>query len=249
MAPCSPYYILGSTCDTFVVYRQLQNVGSAAWYQLGLGSLHSPDRWTKQVTEIQCSRAILPKLWSKWTGSHHFCGIRSSLHERQLVGRWGERLSEARLIYQENIQNGQKTPWKLLRGVIIIKMLMQADMESWWVLTLWRLSPNSNLLHIKIAYPDIVDAIKQQLESLCEASAPVTLVIVRATAVVVILNMAPEIFKKEAKDGLKFWCLDSFLWGWLHGTMLWSEQRAMRVAHKLPDDTYASAHFFTWHMG
>jgi hypothetical protein len=29
MAPCSPYYILGSTCDTFVVYRQLQNLGSA----------------------------------------------------------------------------------------------------------------------------------------------------------------------------------------------------------------------------
>jgi hypothetical protein len=28
-APCSPYYIFGSTCDTFVVYRQLQNLGSA----------------------------------------------------------------------------------------------------------------------------------------------------------------------------------------------------------------------------
>jgi hypothetical protein len=98
------------------------------------------------------------------------------------------------------------------------------------------MSPNSNLLHIKAAYPDVVNAIKQRLESLREASAPVTLVTVRATAVAVILNMAPEIFEKEAKDGSKFQCSDSFLQGWLHGTMLWSEQHATRAAHKLPDD-------------
>jgi hypothetical protein len=51
-----------------------------------------------------------------------------------------------------------------------------------------------------------------------------------------ILKMAPEIFKKKAKDGFSFRCSDSYLHQWLHGTILWSEQRATRAAHKLPTD-------------
>jgi hypothetical protein len=39
MAPCLSYYIPCSACDTFVVYRQLQNERSAAWNQLGFGHI------------------------------------------------------------------------------------------------------------------------------------------------------------------------------------------------------------------
>jgi hypothetical protein len=48
--------------------------------------------------------------------------------------------------------------------------------------------------------------------------------------------MAPEIFDQRAKDGSKFCCSDSFLRKWLHETMKWSERKATRAAHKLPDD-------------
>jgi hypothetical protein len=48
--------------------------------------------------------------------------------------------------------------------------------------------------------------------------------------------MAPEIFEQQTKDGSSFRCSDSYLRQWLHGTLLWSERRATRAAHKLPDD-------------
>lgn len=48
--------------------------------------------------------------------------------------------------------------------------------------------------------------------------------------------MAPEIFDQRAKDGSKFCCSDSFLRKWLHETMKWSERKATRAVHKLPDD-------------
>ena len=85
-------------------------------------------------------------------------------------------------------------------------------------------------------YPDVVDAISTQLECLRDAAAPITLVTVRGIVVATILNMAPEIFDKKAADGSTFRCSDSFLRQWLHGTLLWSERRATRAAHKLPDN-------------
>jgi hypothetical protein len=74
------------------------------------------------------------------------------------------------------------------------------------------------------------------LEQLRDAAAPITLVTVRGVVVATILKMAPEIFEKQSKDGSTFRCSNSFLRHWLHGTMLWSEQRATRAAHKLPED-------------
>jgi hypothetical protein len=50
MAPCSSYYILGSTCDTFVVYMQLQSLGFDI--NLALGSLHSPDKRYQIEAEV-----------------------------------------------------------------------------------------------------------------------------------------------------------------------------------------------------
>jgi hypothetical protein len=54
--------------------------------------------------------------------------------------------------------------------------------------------------------------------------------------VATILKMAPKIFDKQVKDGSAFHCSDSFLRKWLHRTLLWSEQKATRAAHKLPND-------------
>lgn len=48
--------------------------------------------------------------------------------------------------------------------------------------------------------------------------------------------MAPEIFEKQAADGTKFRCSDSYLRTWLHETMSWSTRRATRAAQKLPDN-------------
>ena len=48
--------------------------------------------------------------------------------------------------------------------------------------------------------------------------------------------MAPEIFEQKAQDGTTFRCSDSFLRKWLHETMNWSERKATRAAHKLPDN-------------
>ena len=75
-------------------------------------------------------------------------------------------------------------------------------------------------------------------------AAPITLVTVRGIAVITILKMAPEIFKKQAKDRTSFHCSDSYL-QWLHGTLLWSELWVMRAAQKLPDDwEYLYEHAF-----
>jgi hypothetical protein len=40
----------------------------------------------------------------------------------------------------------------------------------------------------------------------------------------------------KARDGSCFRCSDSFLRNWLHETMNWSERKATRAAHKLPED-------------
>lgn len=90
--------------------------------------------------------------------------------------------------------------------------------------------------HLQAAYPDVVDAITKNLDQLQEAAAPITLVTVRGVVVATILKMAPEIFQKQSKDGSSFRCSDSYLRRWLHGTMLWSERRVTRAAHKLPND-------------
>ena len=69
-----------------------------------------------------------------------------------------------------------------------------------------------------------------------DAAAPLTLVTIRGIFVATILEKAPEIFEQKANDGTKFHCSDSFLQKWLHETMNWSERKATRAAHKLPDD-------------
>lgn len=69
-----------------------------------------------------------------------------------------------------------------------------------------------------------------------EAGAPITLVTVRGIVVATITNMAPEIFKKCAKDGSFFHCSDSYLRHWLWGSLMWSERGATQAAQKFPDD-------------
>ena len=90
--------------------------------------------------------------------------------------------------------------------------------------------------NIQANYPDVVDAISTWLEHLHDTAAPITLITVRGIAVATILKMAPKIFEKKAADGSTFRCSDSFLWPWLHGTLLWSERRAIRAVQKLPDN-------------
>lgn len=82
----------------------------------------------------------------------------------------------------------------------------------------------------------MVDAIIKRLEKLWDASAPLSLVTIRGIVVATILDMAPEIFEKKAKDGSIFWCSDSWLRSWLHRTLNWLERKATRVGHKLPKD-------------
>jgi hypothetical protein len=48
--------------------------------------------------------------------------------------------------------------------------------------------------------------------------------------------MASQIFEREGRDGSHFRCSDSFLHGWLHGTLKWSERKATRAAQKVPDN-------------
>lgn len=76
----------------------------------------------------------------------------------------------------------------------------------------------------------------KSLEQLWDAAAPITLVTICGIAVTTILEMAPEIFSRKDQDGTSFRCSDSYLWQWLHGTLLWSEQRATWVTQKLPDN-------------
>jgi uncharacterized membrane protein len=85
-------------------------------------------------------------------------------------------------------------------------------------------------------HPEVVDMITQYLKALYEACAPITLVMVYGIIMATILHMAPEIFKKTAKDSSYFRCSDSFLHQWLHETLHWSEHQATRAAHKLHTD-------------
>jgi hypothetical protein len=78
--------------------------------------------------------------------------------------------------------------------------------------------------------------IRSRLKVLRDASSPITLVTIRGIFVATILDMAPEVFEKVAKDGSVFRCSDSYLRRWLHETMRWAQRRATRAAQKLPID-------------
>jgi hypothetical protein len=82
----------------------------------------------------------------------------------------------------------------------------------------------------------VVEMIRSRLDTLWDAKAPITIVTVRGIFVATILDMAPEVFEKIAKDGSSFRCSDSYLRQWLHETMKWSQRRATRAAQKLPSD-------------
>jgi hypothetical protein len=82
----------------------------------------------------------------------------------------------------------------------------------------------------------VVDAIVEQLEKLQNASAPLSLVTICGIVVATILEMAPKIFEKKGNDRSVFRCSDSWLCGWLHKTLNWSERKATRAGHKLPKD-------------
>lgn len=81
-----------------------------------------------------------------------------------------------------------------------------------------------------------MEAIIERLEKLRDASAPMSLVTIRGIVVATILRMAPEIFEKKGLDGSRFRCSDSWLRQWLHRTLNWSERKATRAGHKLPND-------------
>ncbi|KAN0105518.1 hypothetical protein V8E52_010957, partial [Russula decolorans] len=83
-------------------------------------------------------------------------------------------------------------------------------------------------------YPAVVEMIKSRLVVLRDASSPITLVTARGIIVATILDMAPEVFKKVAKDGSLFRCSDSYLRRWLHETMRWAQRKATHAAQKLP---------------
>jgi hypothetical protein len=76
--------------------------------------------------------------------------------------------------------------------------------------------------------------IRSRLKVLQDASSPITLVTVRGIFVATIVDMAPEVFEKVARDGSVFHCSDSYLRRWLHETMRWMLRRATRAAQKLP---------------
>ncbi len=77
---------------------------------------------------------------------------------------------------------------------------------------------------------------KDRLQKLCDSSAPVTVVTVRALMVATILESHPEIFDKQFHDGSCFKASDSFVCSWLHDALYWSPRKATRAAHKLPED-------------
>lgn len=79
-------------------------------------------------------------------------------------------------------------------------------------------------------------AVIKHLTALRDASAPLTVVTIRGVFVATILRMEPAIFDKIAKDGSRFRCSDSFLWKWLHETLNWSERKATRPGHKMPEN-------------
>ncbi len=85
-------------------------------------------------------------------------------------------------------------------------------------------------------YPEVIEAIKTCFSALRKVSSPITLVTVYGIVVATILCMQPDIFEKIASDGSSFHCSDSYLWKWLHETMLWSECWATHAAQKLPDN-------------
>jgi len=95
---------------------------------------------------------------------------------------------------------------------------------------------HSQLPVFQHGYPDVVKAIREKLEALRDASAPITLVTVRGIFIATIMKLAPEIFDIEYKDGSKFQCSESFIRKWLRDTLSWSVRRPTRAGHKLPDD-------------
>lgn len=97
--------------------------------------------------------------------------------------------------------------------------------------------PHSDSLRTQSGYPDVVEKIKKRLEAVRSAKIPVSLVSALGVFVATLLKEAPEVFEKVIKkDGTKFHCSDNFLRKWLRETMHWSERRATREAHKLPED-------------
>jgi hypothetical protein len=91
-------------------------------------------------------------------------------------------------------------------------------------------------MHYQEHYSQVVEAIIEHLEKLCDASAPMSLVTICSIVVATILQMAPEIFEKKGKDESVFHCSDSWLCQWLHRTLNWSEQNATWADHKLQKD-------------
>ena len=85
-------------------------------------------------------------------------------------------------------------------------------------------------------HPEIVDAIKTQLEFLREKSAPVSLITARAIIVATILQMEPAIFTHKFKDGSSFHVSESFARKFLHDILSWSPRKATQAAQKLPKD-------------
>jgi hypothetical protein len=59
---------------------------------------------------------------------------------------------------------------------------------------------------------------------------------VRAIMVANIQKATPELFNQPQIDGTFFKCSESFVRKFLHNTMGWSEHRATKAAHKLPDN-------------
>jgi hypothetical protein len=81
----------------------------------------------------------------------------------------------------------------------------------------------------------VVGTIRSHLNILRDAHSPITLVTVCGIFVTtIILNMAPGIFEKVAKDGSSFCCSDLYLHRWLHETMRWALRGATCAVQKLP---------------
>ena len=99
---------------------------------------------------------------------------------------------------------------------------------SFSTLKLYHLSP------LQVHFPTVEKVIIDRLNALHNGSVPLTLVTIRVVIVVMLMNMAPEIFNIKAPDKSFFWCSDSFLRAWLHKTMGWSEWKATHAAQKLP---------------
>ncbi|KAJ7786782.1 hypothetical protein B0H14DRAFT_2400239, partial [Mycena olivaceomarginata] len=81
---------------------------------------------------------------------------------------------------------------------------------------------------------EVVDHIKQQLNRLREAGAPLNLSGVQMIIIATVHKMSPEVFDRTYADGSYFRVSDSYCRAFLRITMDWSVRKATKSAQSTP---------------